>query len=291
MKKIISLLAVTLSFYLPGFSQYTLHTIFPMGVIGYSSADDLLNKREILQREGIKKITAYQTVPEMPKTFTSKTVYLNTNGNMDAITICFSNRTGTDSGFCVTDSLFYDHLGRLREYRSHDIKGVTLQSISEYKSDREVKSTTITRLNPDTLTEYKYFNEKGQMVRVKQLTNGVEKGNASLYYNKDGLTDSIKYENSPLATSIFKRTEKRKSKSIETENTLAKFKWIYNLSGQCIATIIAVKNQTYLSTRSGDKYSSKTEINYYYNTNGTLSKVTQKTGRMPKYSMIYSYSK
>lgn len=291
MKTVLIFLAITLLSNFPAFAQFPIHTIFPMGVIGYSDAEGLLNKKEILLREGIKKVTSYQTSPEFAGTFTLKSVYVNKEGNIDSVIVCFPKSTKGDSGFCSTQYYLYDHSGRLIESRLYDTKKMASQTLSEYIDQNEIKTTTIDLVNSHTFTEYKYFNQKGQFVKSKQIINRAESPNTFLYYNINGLLDSIKYENSAMATNIFKRTEKRKSKIIEMETAIASFKWTYNSSDKCISASIATKNKLYSATGPGNKYSSKLEVHYYYNSDGTLSKVTEKTDGMRLHSMIYSYSK
>jgi hypothetical protein len=293
MKKIIILLSVTLLFHLTLFAQFPLY-VFPMEVSGDPFADTLLNTSAIMTREGIKKIMVKETSSEAIKTFTSKTVYLKNDGKIDSVQVCFDTPINGDP-LCVKHSIFYDTKGRMVEFKTTDNKGnIYGPSIAEHISEREIMYSSIGKFNYnvylDTLVDYKYFNEKGQMVRLKQIRKGQETGYTSFYYNNDGLFDSVKYENTAWGTFIFKRHEKRKSKLIEMENAVAVYRWIYNLSGQCVTTEYAMKNQSYLPG-SGSKYTSKVEVNYYYNTNGTLSKVTEKRSNSPKTTIVYSYSK
>lgn len=289
MKKAVVLLAANLLFYLPGFTQFPIQYIFPMGVKGDPLGDTLLNIRTIIIKQSIKKITAWQTLPETTKAFASKTMWLNKDGNIDAITICFPKHGNSDSGLCMTDSILYDHKGRLIEFKASDAKKeVYMLSLADYISEKEMKYSTILKADADTIVGYRYLNEKGQMVRLQQIRKDGEVTNSFIFYNKDGLADSIRYDNPAASTSIFRRNEKRKTRTIEMENNIARFKWTYNFSGQCIITSIAVKNR---SRRPGAAYMSETIINYYYNPDGTLSKVSDKTSDKPATTMYYSYFK
>src|SRR4051794_38156889 len=119
MKKVITLLTAILLFQLSGFTQFPLY-VFPMTVIGDTYADTLINTKALIVREGIKKIYAYQTQPEATKTFVSKTMYFNENGNIEKITACFGKKENIT--FCINDTLLYDNKGRMTEMKMFDSK-------------------------------------------------------------------------------------------------------------------------------------------------------------------------
>ena len=288
MKKLIACLLAYVIFCSTCVAQFV-HDFYPMGVIGIVSADELLNKNYILKKEGIKKITAYQTHPRLLSTLTSKTIFLNGDGNAIAIWACLPNRLGQDSAICTVDSFSYDHLGRMSGYKSFDVKREVSKMSIDYLGDTMIKYTRTNISSPDILVEYKYYNQVGQLLRVKHLTNNIEVANNALYYNSDGQVDSISHEILPLVTIIFTRTKRKKLTIIRMEDYRAQFKWVYNPSGQCMSSAFKIKNHS--TSRNQARYLSKTEINYYYNTDGTLSKVTEKGSGKVQHGMMYFYSR
>lgn len=290
MKAILIFLTITLFSNFPVFAQFPVTTFYPVGVIG-TDGESLLNKKEILAREHIREVQAYQTSPEVYETFTSKNMFINRDGNIDSVVMCFSKPNKIDSAFCTRQHYFYDSSERLMELVLYDKNNIASKTVCENIGKDTVKIKTIDSTNSHEFIEYKYFNQKGQFIKSKQILNGVEGSNTLLYYNVDGSPDSIKYENSNLPTNIFKRTKKSDLKIIEMENIDAKFKWIYNSSDQCTATFVAIKNRYYSTQVAGKKYNSKLTIKYYYNLDGTLSKVTEKTLGKPLQATVYSYSK
>ena len=78
---------------------------------------------------------------------------------------------------------------------------------------------------------------------------------------------------------------------IEMTNPIAAYQWIYNLSGLCMKFRYTRKNLQNMTTTSEYKDNFETAVNYYYNIDGTLSKVTQEIGNLPKTTVYYSYSK
>ena len=134
-------LAITFLCHLPILAQFPpLHTIFAMGVMGVSGADPLLNKKEILLREGIKKITSHQTLPVFSTAFISKSIFLNKEGNVDSTIQYYKNTLGkTDTSFCSTEHYLYDTSARLSEIRVYDGRRyIVLKFIYEYNGENEV---------------------------------------------------------------------------------------------------------------------------------------------------------
>jgi hypothetical protein len=165
--------------------------------------------------------------------------------------------------------------------------------LASYVNENETRLLTISALKPggpmDTLIEVKYFNEKGQLVRKMQIRKDTGKSYSSIFYNGDETIDSVRYENSPSETLIFRGSKKGKTKIIEMENHRTRFKWTYNLSGQCMSTSIKTKSNPYIPQRP--EFSSETKTSYYYNPNGTLSKITGKTKGQHEVTWFYSYAK
>src|SRR5262245_9196789 len=89
MKKIALICLIMLFAHLQGLSQFVFH-VFPTGVSGDPFADLLLNTRIILTKAGIRQVRAYQTLPELTKSFATKTMYFNEHGYIEKVTICFA---------------------------------------------------------------------------------------------------------------------------------------------------------------------------------------------------------
>jgi hypothetical protein len=281
---------------LPGSSQFFIHMVLPMGVSGVLYGDTLLYSSDILRREGIRKIISHQTRPEITKTLSPITTYLSINGTVEAKVSCIPKSKDTDSSFCMKDTVLYDSKGRLMEFLSKDARGSTyMQCKVDYLSERKVRYTWIPKLpqnpNLDTSFNYHYYNEKGQLVRFEQESKKSVPVNASLYYGNDGLLDSITHDNPAWRTYVFKRRDKRNTKEIEMETDAAKFKWVYNSSGQCITSAWFKKNQFNYLQQSKRKHRADSESNYYYNANGTLSKVVEKRFGKEITTTFYSYTK
>jgi len=268
-----------------------------MGVSGIMYGDTLLNTSTILQREGIRKITASQSSPENTKTFSPITTYLTATGTIDTKISCIRRSKSVDSGFCVTDTVLYDSKGRPLEFISKSATGNTyLQCKLDYVGEQKVKYTWITTVpqksKSDTIVTYHYYNENGQLVRFEKDAKQFDPVNASLYYGHDGLPDSIRHDNPAWGTYVFNRRERRKTKEIEMETASAKFKWVYNSSGQCITSEWVRKTQLNTLHHFKKKLRTDAEANYYYNSDGTLSKVVEKIngGKILFLHKIKSYS-
>ncbi len=78
-------------------------------------------------------------------------------------------------------------------------------------------------------------------------------------------------------------------KLIEMTNAVASYRWVYNVTGQCLSSKYILKERPGLVCKPGYKGELKTEFNYYYNPNGTLSKVATKSFDTPDFIIYYSY--
>ena len=275
---------------LTGRAQFP-HCLMPGYVFGAMDDDTLLNTRKALLNSGIKKIHAYQTSSESLKTHDSKTTVLNESGSVQSITACFSKNKLNNEAWCVFDTIFYDDRGRVKERKFRDRNGYELtQTILEYISENEIKFISITKMQNkpwDTLTDHRYFNTKGQMVKLMQIRKNRPAESSLYYYNADGLLDSVRYESPHLPTIVYKRSEKKKQKIIEAQIQNSKFKWVFNQSGQCLSTEVTTIYPPY-SNYTGTL---KSESIYYYNPDGTLLKVSLKRSDKVKATMNYTYSK
>lgn len=290
MKKIIFFFFTSLLLGLAGLAQYP-YGLMPGLVFGVVDDDTLLNTRKVLLNSGIRKIHAYQTSSESLKTHDSKTTVINESGNVESITACFSKNKDNKETWCVFDTFLYDDRGRIREIKFRDRNGYELtQTLLEYISEKEYKLISISKMpykQWDTLTDHRYFNTKGQMIKLVRIIKDRPPESSLYYYNADRLLDSVQYENPHLPTLVYKRSEKGKKKIIEAQIQNSKFKWVFNQSGQCEST----KVTTIYPPHANYSGSLKSESNYYYNPDGTLLKVLLKRSDKVKATMHYTYSK
>jgi hypothetical protein len=115
-----------------------------------------------------------------------------------------------------------------------------LENKFQYESDGSAIHTFVLkdpqRALPDT-DVYRYqYNTREQVTRSEHLSGRLKRTNASLYYNEDGLLDSIHHENLAWESSIFIRKKKGDKKEINLETSNTVYRWIYNAKGQCISS-------------------------------------------------------
>ena len=238
MRIVILLLTATLLFHFLSFAQFSLE-VFPTIVTGDRFGDTIINSRALIIKEGIRKIFVYQTKPSRDRPFVTKSMNFNKEGNIESVDINIGKFK--DFTQIINDTILYDYKYRMIEIKTKDTKGNVYPGYrAEYISNNVVKFSSFDQSDPDTLFTYKYFNEKGQMIREKD-EKGKSAGYANFYYNKDGLYDSVKYENSSWSNLYFRRSKKRNKNIIEVENNIASIKWMYNLSGQCLRYEITQK--------------------------------------------------
>lgn len=288
MRKVILLLTVSLLSVSFCFAQFSLE-VFPTIVTGDRFGDTIINSRALMIKEEIRKIFVYQTKPSRDRPFVTKTMNYNKEGNIESVDVNMGKFK--DLTLIINDTIFYDNQHRMIKIKTTDTKGNVYPGYrAEYISNNIVKFSSFDQSDPDTLFTYKYFNEIGQVIREKD-EKGKSAGFTNFYYNKDGLYDSVKYENSSWVNLIFRRNEKRKKRIIEVENGMASIKWIYNLSGQCLSfelTRKSIINSAQPKLRSA---TFKSGVNYYYNLNGTIAKVIEKRSDLPTTIIYYAYSK
>lgn len=250
---------------------------------GGSYDDTLINTYSVLKKAGIKQIYVYQTLPEITKTFASKTMYINSNGYINKVTICFAKIKSTDFALCVTDTIVYDSSNRIVTVQTTDNKP---NKYDDYRIKYIGPNNSLVQYHlHDSL--YQSYNIKRQLVTLRKVQMEKEIENTRFYYNPDDLPDSI--VNNHWGTLVFERSAKGGNKLIETKNPIASFKWVYNLLGQCINTTFILKERPGLVRKPGYKGKFKTEVKYFYNQNGTLSKVITQSFDKPDFTMYYSY--
>ena len=161
--KLLFLVTSSLLFGLHVLAQFPVSTILPVVMHGDPYADTLLNTSALMKREGIKKVIAKQTSDRITGTYNAKTAYLNEDGNISAYSVCHPGRKNVSPGFCTVDTFLYDSRGRMIEMTFKDVKEPYLRIIAEYTGEREVKYLTVAKTIPDTMIDYRFYNEKGQL--------------------------------------------------------------------------------------------------------------------------------
>ena len=279
------LLSFILFFRLQNFSQVYIHEIFPVGVCNISMGDTFLNTRAILLREGIRKITSQQGASGNINTVSTITAHLTKQGLIKEVITCTKSKT-VGSSFCRSDTVLYDNYGRNLEFRMRSGSDTYIRGFWEYVGEGKVKEIWIIRKNPnaklDTMTKYRYYNDKEQLVRVESEEKKSASANAYLFYDDDGLPNSVRYDDPLKETYTFKRKQKRGNKEIQLESLRGTHKWVYNARGQYISSEWKPKKPSTLP---------KIEVNYYYNPNGTLSKVVEKKNGKNYCTTTYAYEK
>ena len=291
MKKIVAVTIVCL-LSLDGFSQFPFYTLLPSGGSGLVFGDTVLNTSAILQRQGIRKITAVETLSARRKGSSFTTTYLVNDGKIQARYWCYRPAPDTAFRFCTRDTLLYNSKGVMQEYHAGNSEDPYLKMTMEPNLDESISTTLISK-DPrtsvyDTSIYHQVYNAKGQLVSQHYDPKARYIVNASLYYNPDGLPDSIRHENPAWGTYVFTRKKKGNKKEIALETHNSIYRWVYNAAGQCVSS--------YWSFKKPDKQRSQsfrplfTEVTYSYNDDGTLSKVVEKK-RNDKVATIYTYSR
>jgi hypothetical protein len=280
-------------------AQVLVHQFFPIGVITDIFGDTLINKREILVKAGIRKINIRQSPPVVSSSIFSKTYLLDQNGNIESLQYCFYNPK-SDSTYCYNNKFSYASNRQMYELKLYDAKETLYgQYTVEWLDNNSAKCTSTTIFNGasgDTLVDYKYYNEKGQLIKLTQLRKAQEPFHSLFYYNKDGLLESVSYPNSPFPTTKFSRKHKGKNELIEWEHPKGKFSLVYNSSGQCLRAQYESKNQAPILNQQPYLFGNPKPMpgpimttQFYYNPNGTLSKITEQQLEGKELTLIYSY--
>ncbi len=286
MEKAILVILIAILFHLSSNAQFSFR-VFPIGVSGDAYADTLMNTRSVLLGAGIRQINASQTLAEVTRTFASKTVNLSREGRIEKLTTCFAKSKESNFTLCIYDTIVYGPSGDIVNMKKTDSKGNYYAPMAiNYINEHEI---VIVSNSEDSSASYQSYNEKGQLMAVRRTFKGQELENTRFYYNGDGLLDST--NNSYWGTFVFKRRKKGKDKLIEMENANWSYRWVYNQSGQCISHIVILKNRQNVVHNTSYTGDLKSEVSYFYNPDGTLSRVITKRSNMPAFTMHYSYIK
>jgi len=258
------------------------YIVFPGGVTANAYADTFLNTKAVLLNAKIKSYSF--EIRGLQKDFNSKTIFLNKEGNIRQAKFC-TYKSDSSYGFCISDTILYDTQARISEVWMFDVNGKFAATKFEHINEKEEKQTHLF-MKPvaDTSFSFIHFNEKKQVIRLAFKGKNSDTVYTKLYYNKEGLLDSVKDDFTSTDVILIKRSVKGNKKIIEAKIPTATFKWIYNEMGQCIES-------KYTLTRNSATGPLTSIVTYYYNPDGTLSKVTMPniTANTRKTRLITAY--
>ena len=271
-------------------SQFPIHSILPTATAtdGSVYSDTFLNTSSVLKAAGIKTIRIFNSSPEVSKSFTEITIQVNAQGMYEVTNSCIPSSNKT-KGFCITDSLKYLPNGRISELKSLDGTGkMYMRCFVEYLNEGKSRWTYIANPSmtgappPDTV--YLFHNNKSQLIRSEHVQGQFAFMNGSVYYNPDGLPDSIQHDVSGIKTYIFKRKKTKNKLTLLLDISSNQFKWEYNASGQCL-----LMQHTSANPKNWNRTTTYTR-NLYYNPDGTLSKIVKENDGQIE-TIKYSYAK
>jgi len=271
--------------------------VFPFDPENNRYNDTMLNKKEIVGRERIRRVDVYKNAPEGRKTAVlDNRKYYDNLGRLTVV-LSYLPRNGTDSVISLVDSVIYN-----------DATGETLLACgvlgnrypyltirTEHLNDSVIKETTIgpfalpdqTGTKLDSNFCYIYFNKKGQKIRM--VFDYRERSETWYYkYNQEGVIDSvISYDdamsrilNRPTID-VYKVFWKKGLRIMQNTTSFNVNKWIYNERWECIE---------YWSVWH-KKPSQDVKIYYNYTAEGLLDEVKVKRGDNTTIKYYYSYSK
>lgn len=296
MKKILLLiLALTSSAYaeLAAQGRY----VFPFNPESSKWNDTMLNKKEIVGRERIRRIDVYKNAPEGRRgAVLDNTKYYDELGRLTAV-LSYLPRKGTDSVICLADSVIYNDatgetlllcgiLGNKQPY---------LTTRTERLNDSVIKETTVGTFAGPGLTEpkldshfcYTYFNKKGQKIR-KFFDYGNGSTTEYYKYNQEGIIDSVisyddamsKIFNRP-SIEVYKEFWRKGLRIMQNVNWFCVNKWIYNERWECIEHWSAGHKDPSMDVK----------VYYSYTNEGLLDEVKVKRGNKDRIRYYYSYSR
>lgn len=176
MKKIVALIFPVVFFCLSGFAQSgAWNYAFPNG-ISYDGITDtnVLIKREVILNEKIKIVKINKADLKIDdKSFSSQTLYFNLLGNVTLIETCFEPSDKRYIAFCVKEKWYYSDKGELEKAVYSDSRDTIVTTVLfNYLNPSIIKTIGITYRpnsateNVDTLVDYKYINDIGQVIKV-----------------------------------------------------------------------------------------------------------------------------
>ena len=293
--------------------QFWMHNL-PTGPEGEAYNDTLLNKREVIKKEHIKKVTVYKKAPEgnekaeliraiyfnesgnikykefwAPKTkdrasfvFDLDTFYYNNSGYRDSIVFTNKPLNAKPEIFCISKAVNDTTIKTVNFGFSPIVKTDSFkQSPPALYSQYEGFDGHIVKTMYDSSFYFTYFNKKGQMVKSNTINSKGDTTAQYFYtYQEDGLLNTIYYSNTGFKD-VFVRREIDEKKLVILNYVTANLEWFYNKRGQCINFIF------YPNPFQQSVY---TNTSFKYNSNGTVAIVTIKENGSNKKAIKYFYS-
>jgi hypothetical protein len=286
--KKITVFLVCITFFITAFSQ-SVYEMIPFSVFANAYADTMLVTKAVLIKAGISSYSFDAT--SWKDGFNSKTIYVNKEGNITAARYCLFKK---DSGikFCTYDTIIYDVKGRMIEQRMYDGQNELETKIkADYPNGKEIKYTWMPRFYSDTPVSIARFNSDGKIIEVAHKRKDADTAYSRFYYNSKGLLDSTKDAYTPR-TFVFKRKEKKGEQIVEISTGYGyKTTFIYNNAGRLIKNFAEERYHEY------DNAPLNQVTDYYYNADGTLSKIVRREKYTPNIkkpqtmTIYYSYTK
>lgn len=271
--------------------------VFPFDPENGKWNDTMLNKKEIVGRERIRRVDVYKNAPEGRKgAVLDNRKYYDDLGRLTAV-LSYLPRKGTDSVINLVDSIIYN-----------DATGETLLVCGTLGNDHPYLTIRTERLNDSVIKEtsigafalpdlkgskldsnfcYIYFNKKGQ--KIRRVFDYRSDSTTEYYkYNQEGIIDSVisyddvmaKILNRPTIE-VYKVFWQNRLRIMQNINWFCVKKWIYNERWECIE---------HWSVGHKDP-SMDLKVYYSYTNEGLLDEVKVKRGDKTTGKYYYSYSK
>jgi len=278
--KVFYLAILVLTAYIPESSAQIQSHGYPQNAGFGQLSDTVLNTKAILQAAGIKKITAIIDPAGALKTPYLNIISVDSTGTIRSIIYCLQKTSQMESDLCTTGIFEYHPTGHVAKGTYFDTKG---NKYPERKSVwKEDKLHTIWMVDTaNSILTIESFNAQGR--KISQETSdqtGRVLENNRYYYHTDGLLDSI--VNDRYGSFRYIRKNQGKGKLITMKHSNFEYYWFYNAAGQCIR----YEFNFYKTTLSVP--SSYVE-EYFYNTDGTLSHIVNKSSEIESFVTRYTY--
>lgn len=305
MKKMCLLSLTMLVFNFYSSAQFSLNSFFFYGDSKNAVTDTFFNKREVIVKTGIKQVTITEISSQ--KKIPLQIINFNKNGYVEKTKTCFYKKSSDEIGSCIIDTLIYDTSNRNCQTITYNGNGsIGMHEFISYLTKREINDSFYTVHTKDSVIgylkdsiqnflyqNYKTYNNRGQVVKSKKIQpNGDVLEDAIFYYGSDNLLDSARDTQSH---SIFKKFVKGNDKIVEAviyhltfmnNYNVTNCRWVYNASSQCIESRF-INNRVVRIVGGKPEYEkSHNYYKYYYNPNGTLSKITSSKSDKKQESVI-----
>ncbi|MCF1715652.1 hypothetical protein L0U88_13525 [Flavihumibacter sp. RY-1] len=278
--KVFYLAILLLTGYIPESSAQIQSHGYPQSASVGDLSDTMLNTKAIRRAARIKKITAIKDPPTASKTTYIKIISVDSKGDIRSIISCLPKTPQVESDLCITSLFEYHPTGQVAKATYFDTKGNKYpEQKSVWKEDKLHSISMVDTANYILTTES--FDAQGNMIsheRVDQTGRVLE--NSHYYYHADGLLDSI--VNDHHGSIRYIRKKHGNGTFITMKNANYEYYWLYNVAGQCTN----YEFYYYKTTLSvPDSYIEE----YYYNKDGTLSHIVNKSSEKESFVTRYTY--